>query len=58
MLAYVVDESSNHYKNVLRAASQLRSDCKWYVLTGAEAEPHLKNGEDVIYFRQPLVIIL
>lgn len=53
MLAYVADENSNNYKNVLRAASQLRHDCKWYVMSGPDAVPYQKNGEDVVYFRQP-----
>lgn len=53
MLIYVADESSNNYKNVLKAASQLKSDCNWYVMSGPAAQPHTKDGEDVIYFRQP-----
>ena len=57
MLVYVSDENSNNYKNVLRAAGQLKSDCNWYVMSGPEAEPHRKNGEDVVYFRQPYVCI-
>lgn len=57
MLVYVADENSAHYKNVLRAASQLRNDCTWHVMTGPNAQPHLKNGEDVVYFRQPNVSI-
>lgn len=55
---YVADENSNNYKNVLKAASQLKSDCNWYVMSGPNAEPHRKDGEDVIYFRQPHVSIV
>lgn len=55
MLIYVADEASSNYKNVMKAASQLKTDCNWYVMSGPDAEPHRKNGEDVIYFRQPLV---
>lgn len=55
MLIYIADESSNNYKNVLKAASQLKSDCNWYVMSGPAAEPYRKDGEDVIYFRQPMV---
>ncbi|XP_067928548.1 endoplasmic reticulum resident protein 44-like [Watersipora subatra] len=54
MLIYIADESSNNYKNVLKAASQLKSDCNWYVMSGPAAEPYRKDGEDVIYFRQPM----
>jgi len=55
MLVYVESEDSNTYKNVLKAASQLRNDCKWYIMSGPDAVPHRKDGEDVVYFRQPHV---